>query len=186
MTFQKQKLGKSRGVFSSIIDVWLCLKYVFEKSCWTLKSLKSVTEVLKNKRKNKGNFLLHYLQAIQILSTFKTPLSKTEGETYSVSSFFIESSHKLLLSKSLFLAISLFFKIVNHEGCDDILMKMKMQTPRKNFWKFYVEKFILTIHTAQKMKFSIMDFFSKCDQVCSFLQIWSHLLKKSLMENFFV
>ena len=67
-----------------------------------------------------------------------------------------------------------------------MLMKMKMQARRKNFWKFYVEKFILTIHTAQKMKFSIMDFFSKCDQVCGFLQIWSHLLKKSLMENFFV
>ena len=30
----------------------------------------------------------------------------------------------------------------------------------------------------QKMKFSIKDFFS-------FLRIWSHLLKKSLMENFF-
>ena len=28
------------------------------------------------------------------------------------------------------------------------------------------------------------DFFSKCDQICSFLRIWSHLLKKSLMENF--
>ena len=38
--------------------------------------------------------------------------------------------------------------------------------------------------TAQKMKFSIKDFFSKCDQICSFLRIWSHLLKKSLMENF--
>ena len=37
--------------------------------------------------------------------------------------------------------------------------------------------------TAQKMKFSIKDFFSKCDQ-SSFLQIWSHLMKKSLMENF--
>ena len=34
------------------------------------------------------------------------------------------------------------------------------------------------------MKFSIKDFFSKCDQICNFLQIWSHLLKKSLMENF--
>ena len=34
------------------------------------------------------------------------------------------------------------------------------------------------------MKFSIKDFFSKCDQICSFLPIWSHLLKKSLMENF--
>ena len=29
-----------------------------------------------------------------------------------------------------------------------------------------------------------MVFFSKCDQIRSFLWIWSHLLKKSLMENF--
>ena len=40
------------------------------------------------------------------------------------------------------------------------------------------------IFTAQRMKFSIKDFFSKCDQICSFSRIWSHLLKKSLMENF--
>ena len=39
-----------------------------------------------------------------------------------------------------------------------------------------------TLH--KKMKFSIMDFFSKCDQIRSFLRIWSHLLKKSLMEKF--
>ena len=32
--------------------------------------------------------------------------------------------------------------------------------------------------------FSIKGFHSKCDQIRSFLQIWSHLLKKSLMENF--
>ena len=37
---------------------------------------------------------------------------------------------------------------------------------------------------AQKMKFSIKDFFNKCDQICRKLQIWSHLLKKSLIENF--
>ena len=34
------------------------------------------------------------------------------------------------------------------------------------------------------MKFSIKDFFSKCDQTRSKLRIWSHLLKKYLMENF--
>ena len=34
------------------------------------------------------------------------------------------------------------------------------------------------------MKISIKDFFSKCDQIRSFLRIWSYLLKKSLMENF--
>ena len=38
--------------------------------------------------------------------------------------------------------------------------------------------------TAQKMKFPIEDFFSKCDQIRRKLRIWSHLLKKSLMENF--
>ena len=34
------------------------------------------------------------------------------------------------------------------------------------------------------MKFFIKDFFGKCDQIRSFLQMWSHLLKKPLMENF--
>ena len=41
------------------------------------------------------------------------------------------------------------------------------------------------MNTAQKMEFSIKDFFSKCDQIGSFLRIWSHLLKKHLMENIF-
>ena len=39
--------------------------------------------------------------------------------------------------------------------------------------------------TAKKMKFSINDSFSGCDQIRSFLRISSHLLKKSLIENFF-
>ena len=34
------------------------------------------------------------------------------------------------------------------------------------------------------MKFSIKDFFNNCDQVGSKLRFWSHLLKKSLEENF--
>ena len=38
--------------------------------------------------------------------------------------------------------------------------------------------------TAQKIKFSIKGFFSKCDQTCSFMRIWSYLLKTYLMENF--
>ena len=38
----------------------------------------------------------------------------------------------------------------------------------------------LTFYTAQKMKFTIEDFFSKCDRICSKLRIWLHLLKKSL------
>ena len=34
------------------------------------------------------------------------------------------------------------------------------------------------------MKFFIKDFFSKCEQIRRKLRIWSHLLKKSLMESF--
>ena len=33
-------------------------------------------------------------------------------------------------------------------------------------------------------KFSIKNFFRKCDPIRNFLWIWPHLLKKSLMENF--
>ena len=52
--------------------------------------------------------------------------------------------------------------------------KQNFKTP----FKFYA------IITVQKMNFSIKDFFSKCDQIRRKLRIWSHLLKKSLMENF--
>ena len=38
--------------------------------------------------------------------------------------------------------------------------------------------------TVYKKKFSINNFFSKCYQIPWILRIWSHLLKKSLTENF--
>ena len=38
--------------------------------------------------------------------------------------------------------------------------------------------------TAQKIKFSIKDFCSKSDQIRRKLRIWSHLRKKSWIENF--
>ena len=44
-------------------------------------------------------------------------------------------------------------------------------------------KYFSNIYTAQKMKFSIKDFFSKFDQIRRKLRIWLHLLKKSLMGN---
>ena len=53
---------------------------------------------------------------------------------------------------------------------------------KSNKWKTTNENYN---DTAQKMKFSIKNFFSKCDQIRSLLRTWSHLLKKSLMENFF-
>ena len=42
----------------------------------------------------------------------------------------------------------------------------------------------IILYTVHKMKIPIKDFFSKSDQIRSFLRIWSHLLKELLMENF--
>ena len=40
------------------------------------------------------------------------------------------------------------------------------------------------LHCKKKKKFSIKNLFSKCDQIRRKLRIWSHLLKKSVIENF--
>ena len=40
------------------------------------------------------------------------------------------------------------------------------------------------IQHCTKNEVSFKDLFSKCDQIRTFLRIWSHLLKKSLKENF--
>ena len=37
--------------------------------------------------------------------------------------------------------------------------------------------------TLHKERFSIKDFFSKCDQIRRKMRIWSYLLKKSLREK---
>ena len=57
---------------------------------------------------------------------------------------------------------------------------------KKMVWiMFRVNNKDIRTFIAQKMKFSVKNFFSKYDQIRSFLRIWSHLLKVSLMENFF-
>ena len=46
--------------------------------------------------------------------------------------------------------------------------------------------YVSTVRTntaKKKIKFYIKDFFSKYDQIQSFLRIWPNILKKSLMEN---
>ena len=52
-----------------------------------------------------------------------------------------------------------------------------------NAWSTGFASVTCNLHYT-KMMFFIKDFFSKCDQIRSFLRIWSCLLKKSLMENF--
>ena len=50
--------------------------------------------------------------------------------------------------------------------------------------KTYESTSYIPVPLHKKIKFSIKDFFSKYHEIRSFLWIWSHLLKKSLMGNF--
>ena len=51
------------------------------------------------------------------------------------------------------------------------------------FWLWNKFSFVEYKHCT-KMKFSMKDFFSKCEQIRRKQRIWSYLLKKSFMENF--
>ena len=46
-----------------------------------------------------------------------------------------------------------------------------------------ISQWMDSVTTAQTMKSSITNFLSKCNQIPKKLRIWSHLLKKSVMEN---
>ena len=70
---------------------------------------------------------------------------------------------------------SLFFEIIN-----DALFLLQwccycniIKQPKLKLKNFLFLDFSFTLH-----KFSIKDFFIKCDQICCFLRIWSHLLKE--------
>ena len=71
------------------------------------------------------------------------------------------------------------------EHLDEFLSAQEMLNVRSAFLYIYLLFYIYLlsiISTGQdtdctKMAFSVKDFFSKCDQICMKLPIWSHLLK---------
>ena len=68
----------------------------------------------------------------------------------------------------------------------EIIDEMKRVMDQEEFVKaINTRNRVHVAYTAQKMKFFVKDFFSKCDQLRRKLRIWSHLLKISLMESFF-
>ena len=69
-------------------------------------------------------------------------------------------------------------------SCNLLKRKNFQSTPGQSYLQNTTENRRITNVIAQKMKFSIKDFFSKCDQIRRKLRILSHLLKKSLMKNF--
>ena len=87
-----------------------------------------------------------------------------------------------------------FLNKKTYENVDMSRQKRTLFLQRTSWWVLLTliernESFfeVLGNYTAQKMKFSIKDFFNKCDQIRRELRNWSHSLKKSLMEtSFFV
>ena len=79
------------------------------------------------------------------------------------------------------LAHGIMLKLLKQSWIKSNLKKRLCTVYSYVFWNFILNKFYFT---AQKVKFHIKDLVSKCDQIPSFLRVWSHLLKKSLMENF--
>ena len=60
-----------------------------------------------------------------------------------------------------------------------------MSRDPKSFVEIFCETVVSGIFVnLQTMKFSIKDFFNKHNQIRKRGEVWSHLLKKSLMENF--
>ena len=70
-----------------------------------------------------------------------------------------------------------------YSGSLDILVE-NPQNLQNNFSVDTDELMLLDFHSVQKMKFSIKNFPSKCDEISSFPQIWSHLWEKYLREIF--
>ena len=80
------------------------------------------------------------------------------------------------------------YNLFGGESCSVVigLYAWASYIPIQRFFYYFVLRSFkdLLFDTAQKMKFFITDFFSKCDQIRRFLRIWSHLLKKSVIETF--
>ena len=61
---------------------------------------------------------------------------------------------------------------------------LKLYKTQKSCMRGLVISALKLYYTAQKMKFSIKVFLSKCDQICNKLRIWSNFLEKFFTENF--
>ena len=82
------------------------------------------------------------------------------------------------LFRDIFYCSSKIYIVINNYANLYTQITQKLHRKQKNF--------LVSIFSTlfKKMKFFVKDFFSKCDQIRRKLRIWSHLLRKSLMENF--
>ena len=88
-------------------------------------------------------------------------------------------------SKDILQAFRLTLPLTADDNSKAILQAFRLTSPIYIFkLVLYCNSIIISNYTAKKMKFSIKDFFSKCEQIRRSSRMGSHLLKKSLMEKF--
>ena len=96
-----------------------------------------------------------------------------------------KSANILVFSLRIFMGTSVFWHVLDASKFRISFNTSSLSTSKNEKGLQCVSLHTSPIATLHKtMKFSIKDFFSKCEQIRSFQPIWSHLLKKSLMENF--
>ena len=88
-------------------------------------------------------------------------------------------SCKEYISKTLANSITFEEQLMVWKGLDWHKNSLQIQSKHWKKFKSWHEEIIYI--SAQKMNFSIKSFFNKCDRI---QRIWSHLLKKRLMESF--
>ena len=72
----------------------------------------------------------------------------------------------------------LYGRGLRYERVNDKIRKSSFLDILGTFWN------LLNHNHCIKNEVFLKGFFSKCDKIRSFLRIWSHLLKKSFIENF--
>ena len=105
---------------------------------------------------------------------------------------FIKNVSYAIIKKSLlshlFQQVKMFQNLISLNEAKSFL---SIQSNLKDIFRYFLKitsnvdiLHFYWVYTAQKMTFSIKDFFSKCAQIGRKLRIWSRVLKKSLMKNF--
>ena len=141
-------------------------------------------KIKKSKQTNKAKQKKERNMELIILNTFKWMWTSLKFFTFYFTSHCIKSVNNRSFAGTSFTAFGLKFQ----SECGKIRTRKTLNT--NTFYAAFTKVIIypkldfLFCHTTEKMKFSIKDFLSKCDQICGKLRIWSHLLKNSLMKNF--
>ena len=117
---------------------------------------------------------------------FTPKLSKMDSENGLAYSFNCWVTWQIPLMLNFSTNIKQRWFVPNHIACFWVLPSpvQLVCTHQTELSEWFQKKVTTNTVTAEKMKFSIKDFFSKCDQILRDLRIWSYLLKKPLIENF--